>query len=182
MSYKLVQIALDADFKLRSAEKFVLVCLAERANENDLISWPSSNDLVNRTGYSRRAVLQIISELEEKRLIEVVRQNGKNNSYFLSGFIHSLDPGSQVSDLPTCDPGSQTSDPGSQSCDPGSHKPELTRNNQKENARTSDQGSRVTVGHMSFKPFTPQPRKQSNPEIAGSGLRSIREILSRGAK
>lgn len=185
MSYKHVQWALDADLRLRSAQKFVLVCIAERTNDLTLTSWPSCQDLVNRTGYSKRSVLQIIAELEEERIIEAVRKTGANNHYFLSGFIHSGDPGLPVYSLPTGDLGSRSGDLGSQSGDLGSpkpEKPEKTRRNAGVREQVTDDHRlpRVTtgeLGHLSFKTFQPKPLKKSKPEIASAGLKSIREIL-----
>lgn len=193
MSYKLVQLTLDANLGLRSAEKFVLLCLAERANERDLIAWPSIQDIVIRTGYSKRCVLNVLIELEEKRLIEVVRQNGRNNSYFLAGLlIHNGEPSSLVSELSTGELGSKSGERGSiagelgsKTGERGSHEPEepeINQKNQSARERHPEKKTGANVGHQSFKTFTPQKLNRADARIVGGELKSIKTILAGVAK
>lgn len=67
MAVEYIAWALEQD--LPSGPKFVLVALANRANQ-DGDCWPSQNDISRQTGISRMSVSKHITYLVEKKLIE----------------------------------------------------------------------------------------------------------------
>ncbi|WGS85010.1 helix-turn-helix domain-containing protein [Methylomonas sp. UP202] len=67
---------------LKPAAKLVLLCLADRANE-DAECWPSIPRLVADVGADRKTVLAAIKWLESNALIRVARAPGGGNRYCL---------------------------------------------------------------------------------------------------
>jgi hypothetical protein len=63
-----------------STQKFVLISLADNANDNG-ICWPSIPTICRRTSLHRATVLRAISWLTEHGYIAVNRETGRHNSY-----------------------------------------------------------------------------------------------------
>lgn len=82
--------------KLPATTKFVLVVMADRANQSGFC-YPSRKDIADKTGLSPRSVTRAIAELEERGLIKITerrRQDGykTSNGYTLiSGDTQSGD-------------------------------------------------------------------------------------------
>jgi helix-turn-helix protein len=72
MSIKLISKAWDLD--LPTAEKFVLVALADNASDEG-VCWPSVRRIARKVAMSPRAVIRIIDRLEAKSLV-VTKQKG----------------------------------------------------------------------------------------------------------
>lgn len=56
---------------LKSAEKFVLIMIADHYNERVHRSWPSIERLAKETALHRTTVMRVIRKLEENGLVEV---------------------------------------------------------------------------------------------------------------
>lgn len=72
--------------KIRSAQKLVLLSLADRADEY-FNCYPSISRLVNDTGLERKTVLKSIHEMEIMGILSVVREIGVVNYYQLKDVV-----------------------------------------------------------------------------------------------
>jgi hypothetical protein len=63
-----------------STQKFVLISLADNANDNG-ICWPSIPTICRRTSLHRATVLRAIAWLTEHGYLAVNRETGRHNSY-----------------------------------------------------------------------------------------------------
>lgn len=86
MSYRFLKVAWEAD--LPTATKFVLVSLADQAND-DGVCWPGQESIARRTGLTSRAVRNNLNALREGGWIEITRRAGdgagrQTNVYRLS--------------------------------------------------------------------------------------------------
>jgi DNA-binding transcriptional MocR family regulator len=69
--------------QLPPTEKFVMVSLADQANDDGLC-WPSVGTLVERTGYGERTVQEALRQLAQRGLIERVVRPGSSTVYQLN--------------------------------------------------------------------------------------------------
>ena len=60
---------------MKPAERFVLVCLADRANQEG-VAWPGYADIAYRTGYSKRRVITLLARLVSAGLVEKIERSG----------------------------------------------------------------------------------------------------------
>jgi len=81
LSIKLMDMICDLDFKGKRGEKWVLVLIADHANERGTGAFPSIKRLCSRSEYTRRQLLRILQNLEEMELLEVDRTPGQRNRY-----------------------------------------------------------------------------------------------------
>lgn len=93
MSLDALRWALSVTDNITSTQKFVLVSLADRADENHRC-FPSVRRICKDTILAERAVRNALRSLEESGYIEVIKKDGKVNIYRLIGVPdrHS-DPG-----------------------------------------------------------------------------------------
>lgn len=82
MSVKHVQFALDGAPGLNAGQRLTLVSLGEWANDEG-ICWPSHDTIARRVGVSRRQVIRIIDQLEEKGIVSRVERKQHSNVYQL---------------------------------------------------------------------------------------------------
>lgn len=82
MSVKHVQFALDGVPGLNAGQRLTLVSLGEWANDEG-ICWPSHDTIARRVGVSRRQVIRIIEQLEEKGIVVRVERKQHSNVYQL---------------------------------------------------------------------------------------------------
>jgi hypothetical protein len=68
------------------AQKLVLVYLADRANKDTELCWPSITEIAHCTGVSTRQVVRSINELEEAGIVDTKRNRGRtrHNNYWLN--------------------------------------------------------------------------------------------------
>lgn len=78
MSNYILTQAWDADCK--PTEKFVLVALADQAND-DGVCWPSVSSIEKRTGFSERAVRNAIQSLSKKGYLTVKKRQGRSTIF-----------------------------------------------------------------------------------------------------
>lgn len=67
---------------ISSTAKFVLVALADRANQSNK-AWPSIGDIEDRTGLSERAVQKALRQLVRAGLIQIEGRRSRTNIYWL---------------------------------------------------------------------------------------------------
>lgn len=97
----------DLDFKGKRGEKWVLVLIADHANERGTGAFPSIERLCKRSEYTRRQLVRLLKNLEEMELLEVERTPGQRNRYRIrmesfqkyGGVIMSPPPINQVSKM-----------------------------------------------------------------------------------
>lgn len=69
---------------LESTDKFVLLALADNANDQR-VCWPSIETIAKKTSLSERAVQYSIKRLEDGMFLAIKRQFGKSNMFYLGG-------------------------------------------------------------------------------------------------
>lgn len=69
---------------LESSDKFVLLALADNAND-ERVCWPSIETIAKKTSLSERAVHYAIKRLEEEQFLIITRRRGSSNMFFLGG-------------------------------------------------------------------------------------------------
>jgi DNA-binding Lrp family transcriptional regulator len=69
---------------LESTDKFVLLALADNANDQR-VCWPSIETIARKTSLSERAVHYSIKRLEDGHFLAIKRQLGKSNVFYLGG-------------------------------------------------------------------------------------------------
>ena len=76
----------------RPTAKYVLLCIADHAHDDGTGAYPSVTRIATETGLSRRAVINLIAELERDRYLDVRRAKGDSNEYVIhpTGAQHSL--------------------------------------------------------------------------------------------
>ena len=76
MSIKMITYAFKSfeDSKLSPAQKLVLLALADHANDEDQLCWPSLNHLSKKTGMDRGTIWRSIQKLETLGLIKIVKK------------------------------------------------------------------------------------------------------------
>ena len=160
--------------------KAVLIALADRADDTGYC-YPSFGDIAGRCGLSKRTVIRSVNKLLTLDKIEVYRQKGNRNGYFLKASFPQTDdtesppkPYPQVTDCPEL----VTDCP--RSGDTVSPKPSKNPQEPKKRRRedTGGRSSQVTTGHASFQTWTPAAATKSDPQKAVGELRSIKSILS----
>ena len=88
MSIRAVQRAFDLDIR-PSGRKFVVVALANFADENDSC-WPSHKTVAEMTGMSLRAVRRNIASLQQDGLISKERRRRPDGSWISQQYILGL--------------------------------------------------------------------------------------------
>lgn len=68
---------------LPSSEKFVLLALADNANDEGEC-WPSIQTIARKTNLSERTVQRAIIDLEERRLVHTSPRYGRSTKYFIT--------------------------------------------------------------------------------------------------
>jgi DNA-binding transcriptional regulator PaaX len=80
MSYALVD-EIICQSSIRPADRWVLVVLASYCRNGSNECWPSVDKLTQRSGFSRRHILNALARLEAAGAIQVVRRHRRGNRY-----------------------------------------------------------------------------------------------------
>jgi len=59
---------------LTPAQKLLLIALADHANDEDQLCWPSQEHLIKKTGLDRRSVQRSLSTLIDKGYIRIIKK------------------------------------------------------------------------------------------------------------
>jgi hypothetical protein len=69
---------------LKGSPKYVLLCLADHADDVTFEAFPSIARIVDRTGLNRKTVMSCLSELEKIGVISTIKKFGSGNTYKLN--------------------------------------------------------------------------------------------------
>ena len=83
---------------LKPAERFVLVVLADRANQEG-VCWPGYKDIAFRTGYTERRVQQLVGALVRTGLVEKSERTGQRGRQTSNLYILRLERGVGFSEI-----------------------------------------------------------------------------------
>ncbi len=83
---------------LRPPERFVLVTLADRANQEG-VCWPGYGDLAYRTGYTVRRVQQLMGTLVRSGLVEKVEREGQRGQRRSNLYVLHLERGTGMAEI-----------------------------------------------------------------------------------
>lgn len=91
------------DLEIPSTQKFVLVSLADQANDAG-ICWPSVSLISRRTGLGERAIQGAFKWLEDRHVIRIKREIGKANTFTVTPADYAGVPPQQMHPRTTCPP------------------------------------------------------------------------------
>ncbi|MBU2571176.1 MAG: helix-turn-helix domain-containing protein [Gammaproteobacteria bacterium] len=163
--------------------KAVLIALADRADDAGFC-YPSMTDLAKRSGLSSRSVIRAVDKLSALDKIEIVRQKGVTNHYFLKAKLSTET--SDTNDTVPPDksyPQATTRQEPVTDCrktsDRVSYKPskEPPRTKEMRARETGDKTTPATMSHASFQTWTPAATAKAERKTASGELRSIKSIL-----
>jgi len=83
---------------IKPAAKFLLVCLADRANHEGTC-WPGYSDLAYRTGYSSRRIMQLMNVLVRSGLVERVERAGQRGRQTSNLYVLHFERGIGFSEI-----------------------------------------------------------------------------------
>jgi len=88
----------DAYHVIKPSARFVLVCLADRANHEGAC-WPSYGDIGYRTGYTKRRVMQLIGQLVKAGLVEVIQRKGQHGRTTSNLYVLHFERGTGMAEI-----------------------------------------------------------------------------------
>lgn len=98
MSIRLVAWALEQD--VPSGPKFVLVCLCNRANDDDGTCWPGLDNVAKNTNMSRRTIIRHIQTLEQLGFVRVTARTLEDGQQTSNEYQILVGGGVRLSPLP----------------------------------------------------------------------------------
>lgn len=67
----------------KGSAQLVLLRVANHVNKDYGYAWPGLTTLAHETGYSRKHVMDVLQNLEEKKELHIDRQTGRSNHYYI---------------------------------------------------------------------------------------------------
>lgn len=83
---------------MKTAERFVLVTLADRANQEG-VCWPGYKDIAYRTGYTPRRIMTLIGRLMKAGLVEKVERSGRRGQQTSNLYILHFERGVPMAEV-----------------------------------------------------------------------------------